>query len=219
MELAEDTGLVLPLGEWVLERACLDGRSWLDAHPGSTAHFAVNLSARQFAQPDLRERVADVLRRTGLDPAHLVLEITETVVMQDTEQVIATLSALRGLRVKLAVDDFGTGFSSLSYLKRFPVDTIKIDKSFVDGLGSSAVDREIVTAVVRLAAAVGMYTVAEGVETTRQLDQLRVLGCDAVQGFLLAAPQPLADVERVLQDLVPPVPRPRPAHRGLRALS
>ncbi|HWG94806.1 MAG TPA: EAL domain-containing protein [Mycobacteriales bacterium] len=218
MELAEDTGLVVPLGEWVLDRACQDATAWLARHPGSPARFAVNLSARQFAQPDLRDRVAGVLHRTGMDPQHLVLEITETVVMQDSERVLETLAALRGLHVELAVDDFGTGYSSLSYLKRFPVDTIKIDKAFVDGLGSSAVDREIVQAVVRLAGAVGMHTVAEGVETTRQLEQLRLLGCDAVQGFLLAAPQPLADVERVLADLVPAVPRPRRPERDLRVL-
>jgi diguanylate cyclase (GGDEF)-like protein/PAS domain S-box-containing protein len=199
MTLAEDTGLVLPLGDWVLERACRDAKSWHDRHPGCAAVVAVNLSARQFQQPDLRDRVADVLRRTGLDPSKLVLEITETVVMQDTERVLSTLHSLRSLRVKLAVDDFGTGFSSLSYLKRFPIDTVKIDKSFVDGLASSAVDREIVAAVVRLAAAVGMHTVAEGVETTAQLDQLRLLGCSAVQGFLVAAPQPIADLERLLE--------------------
>lgn len=218
MELAEDTGLVLSLGEWVLERACRDARSWCDRYPASPAVFAVNLSARQFSQPDLRERVAEVLERTGLEPDRLVLEITETVIMQDSEQVLQTLTGLRGLRVKLAVDDFGTGFSSLSYLKRFPVDTIKIDKSFVDGLGSSAVDREIVAAVVRLARAVGMHTVAEGVETTKQLDQLRLLGCSAVQGFLVAAPQPLADVERLLRDIEPAVPGPRSVPRRLRSL-
>ncbi|MFP5218790.1 MAG: putative bifunctional diguanylate cyclase/phosphodiesterase [Actinomycetes bacterium] len=218
MELAEDTGLVLPLGDLVLDRVCRDAQEWCERDPSSDMVFAVNLSARQFSQPDLRERIAEVLERSGLAPERLVLEITETVVMHDTEQVLQTLSSLRGLRVKLAVDDFGTGYSSLSYLKRFPVDTIKIDKSFVDGVGSSAVDREIVTAVVRLASALGMQTVAEGVETTKQLEQLRLLGCSAVQGFLLAGPKPLDELQRVLRDLEPTVPRPRAAPRRLRSL-
>jgi len=198
MELAEDTGLVLPLGEWVLERACRTARDWRDQHPGEAAVMAVNLSARQFQDPDLCARVASVLDTVGLEPSALVLEITETVVMGDTERTLASLRALKRLGVRLAIDDFGTGYSSLSYLKRFPVDVVKIDKSFVDGLGESPVDREIVAAVIRLAAAVGMQTVAEGVETTAQLEQLRMLGCSLVQGYLLARPEPLAGLERAL---------------------
>ena len=209
MELAEDTGLVLPLGEWVLERACRTARAWADDHPGQTAVMAVNLSARQFVDPDLCDRVSAVLQAVGLEPSSLVLEITETVVMGDTERTLATLRALKRLGVRLAIDDFGTGYSSLSYLKRFPVDVVKIDKSFVDGLGDSPVDREIVAAVIRLAAAVGMQTVAEGVETTGQLEQLRLLGCTLVQGYLLARPQPAAELDRVLAEAAVPSHRSR----------
>ena len=215
MELAEDSGLVLPLGEWVLEQACRTARDWRDQHPDEAAVMAVNLSARQFQAPDLCARVASVLETVGLEPSALVLEITETVVMGDTERTLTTLRALKRLGVRLAIDDFGTGYSSLSYLKRFPVDVVKIDKSFVDGLGDSAVDREIVAAVIRLAAAVGMQTVAEGVETPAQLEQLRLLGCSLVQGFLLAAPQPLADLERALVGAALAVPSPRAPLRSL----
>ncbi len=209
MELAEDSGLVLPLGEWVLDQACRTARNWLDEHPDEPAVMAVNLSARQFQDPDLCARVAAVLQNSRIEPSALVLEITETVVMGDTERTLATLRALKRLGVRLAIDDFGTGYSSLSYLKRFPVDIVKIDRSFVDGLGDSPVDREIVAAVIRLAAAVGMQTVAEGVETPAQLEQLRLLGCSLVQGYLFAAPQPLADLERALARAALAVPSPR----------
>jgi diguanylate cyclase (GGDEF)-like protein/PAS domain S-box-containing protein len=198
MDVAEDTGLVLPLGQWVLEQACIAGVEWQIRHPQSPVVMAVNLSARQFQQPDLCDRVAEVLRSTGLDPSLLTLEITETVVMEDTATTLTTLRKLKQLKVRLSIDDFGTGYSSLSYLKRFPVDAVKIDKSFVDGLASGPVDREIVQAVIRLATAVGMQTIAEGVETTAQCEQLRLLGCTMLQGFLLSRPGSLEEVERLV---------------------
>jgi diguanylate cyclase (GGDEF)-like protein/PAS domain S-box-containing protein len=198
MDVAEDTGLVLPLGDWVLEQACVAAVEWQHRHADSPIVMAVNLSARQFQQPDLCERVAQVLRSTGLDPSLLALEITETAVMEDTTATLATLRNLKQLKVRLSIDDFGTGYSSLSYLKRFPVDAVKIDKSFVAGLTSGPVDREIVQAVIRLAAAVGMQTIAEGVETTAQCEQLRVLGCTMLQGFLLSRPGPMEEVERLV---------------------
>ncbi|MCU1673787.1 MAG: diguanylate cyclase domain [Frankiales bacterium] len=206
MDVAEESGLVLPLGEWVLEQACITAVQWQVAHPGRPMVMAVNLSARQFQQPDLCERVAAVLARTGLDPWLLALEITETVVMEDTEATLAMLRELKKLKVRLSIDDFGTGYSSLSYLKRFPVDAVKIDKSFIDGLTTGPVDREIVQAVIRLASAVGMQTIAEGVETPSQQEALRLLGCSLVQGFLHARPMTLANVERSL-DLTLPAPR------------
>ena len=199
MPLAEENGLVIPLGEWVLEEACRTAQRWHELHPRTAAVMAVNLSARQFQHPDLCARVRDVLDRTGLDPCRLTLEITETVVMQDTARTLETLHALRALGVRLAIDDFGTGYSSLSYLKRFPVDIVKIDKSFVDGVASDSVDREIVAAVIRLARAVGMQTVAEGVEEPGQLEQLQRLGCSMVQGFLLAEPAPMVEHEHRLR--------------------
>jgi diguanylate cyclase (GGDEF)-like protein/PAS domain S-box-containing protein len=203
MEVAEESGLVLPLGEWVLEQACVAAVGWRRRHPNAPVMMAVNLSARQFQQPDLCDQVAAVLERTGLDPSLLALEITETVVMEDTETTLATLRALKQLKVRLSIDDFGTGYSSLSYLKRFPVDAVKIDKSFVDGLDSGPVDREIVRAVIRLATAVGMQTIAEGVETVAQQEQLRLLGCSMLQGYLLSRPGPLDLVERTFRAAIP----------------
>jgi EAL domain-containing protein (putative c-di-GMP-specific phosphodiesterase class I) len=203
MDVAEDTGLVLPLGDWVLEQACVAAVEWQHRHADSPIVMAVNLSARQFQQPDLCDQVAAVLERTGLDPSLLALEITETVVMEDTETTLATLRALKQLKVRLSIDDFGTGYSSLSYLKRFPVDAVKIDKSFVDGLDSGPVDREIVRAVIRLATAVGMQTIAEGVETVAQQEQLRLLGCSMLQGYLLSRPGPLDLVERTFPAAIP----------------
>jgi diguanylate cyclase (GGDEF)-like protein/PAS domain S-box-containing protein len=209
MDVAEDTGLVLPLGDWVLEEACIAAVEWQRRHPTSPVVMAVNLSARQFQQQDLCERVSQVLSSTGLDPSLLALEITETVVMEDTNATLATLRKLKQLKVRLSIDDFGTGYSSLSYLKRFPVDAVKIDKSFVDGLASGPVDREIVQAVIRLAAAVGMQTIAEGVETTAQSEQLRLLGCTLLQGFLLSRPGSLAEIERLVAPTKGGVPAPR----------
>ncbi|GAC1441749.1 MAG: hypothetical protein NVSMB55_10360 [Mycobacteriales bacterium] len=207
MDVAEDTGLVLPLGEWVLEQACTAAVDWQRRHPDAPIVMAVNLSARQFQQPDLCDRVAQILRMTGLEPSLLTLEITETVVMGDTAATLAALRKLKQLKVRLAIDDFGTGYSSLSYLKRFPVDAVKIDKSFVDGLASGPVDREIVQAVIRLATAVGMQTVAEGVETTAQCEQLRLLGCTLLQGFLISRPGPIEEVERLVSAASVPAPR------------
>jgi diguanylate cyclase (GGDEF)-like protein/PAS domain S-box-containing protein len=203
MDVAEESGLVLPLGEWVLEQACRAAVDWQRRHPSAPLVMAVNLSARQFQQADLCERVAGVLATTGLAPHLLALEITETAVMEDTEATLTALRALKQLKVRLSIDDFGTGYSSLSYLKRFPVDTVKIDKSFVDGLDTGPVDREIVQAVIRLAAAVGMQTVAEGVETPAQREQLQLLGCTMLQGYLLARPAPLELVERTLELAIP----------------
>src|SRR5438105_13627273 len=154
--------------------------------PGEpTRTMSVNLSARQFGHPRLVQDIQRALRSARLDARQLVLEITESVVMQDAAAAVATLHELKALGIRLAIDDFGTGYSSLAYLKRFPVDVLKIDRSFIDGLGQNAVDSEIVTAVTRLANATGKLAVAEGVETAAQLEQLRELGCPVVQGFHL----------------------------------
>jgi EAL domain-containing protein (putative c-di-GMP-specific phosphodiesterase class I) len=151
----------------------------------------VNISARQFQRPDeLVREVAQVLEETGLAPGSLVLEITESMIMEEAERNVDVLARLRGLGVQVAVDDFGTGYSSLAYLKRFPVDMLKVDKSFVDGLGENLEDTAIVEAVIRLAHALGLRTVAEGIETTGQLDQLRALGCELGQGYYFSRPLP-----------------------------
>jgi diguanylate cyclase (GGDEF)-like protein/PAS domain S-box-containing protein len=200
--MAEESGLILPLGRWVLEEACRQMREWQDIYPGVPMVVSVNLSARQFRQPDLPGQVAEVLERTGLDPHQLCLEVTESVMMDDAETATVTLRKLKELGTCLSIDDFGTGYSSLSYLKRFPVDFVKIDRSFIKDLGNHAVDSEIVRAVIRLASAVGMSAVAEGVETEEQMRRLRALGCPLVQGFYLSRPKPAAEIAPMLAERV-----------------
>jgi Amt family ammonium transporter len=198
IELAEDTGLILPLGRFVLEQACRQAQDWTDAF-GLKLSMSVNLSARQFQQQGLAEDVESILRATRVKPAQMCLEITETLAMIDVDRTISVLHRLKALGVRLAIDDFGTGYSSLGYLKRFPIDVVKIDRSFVDGLQTNAVDSAIVAAVINLTEAIGMTAVAEGVETSRQLEHLRSLRCPVVQGFLLARPMPASAVTELLQ--------------------
>lgn len=187
--VAEESGLILPLGRWVLGQACTQLAVWRAAgRPG--LRVTVNLSARQFGDPDLVGVVAGALRASGLPGEALWLEITESVLMEEAEATAETLRALKALGVHLSVDDFGTGYSSLSYLKRFPVDALKIDRSFVDGLASDPEDEAIVTAVISLAQALNLEVVAEGVEEPAQLRKLHRLGCDAVQGYLFGPPRP-----------------------------
>jgi diguanylate cyclase (GGDEF)-like protein/PAS domain S-box-containing protein len=197
--LAEETGLILPLGRWVLEEASRQVKAWEDTVPESAdVVVSVNLSPRQFRQPDLDREVARVLAHTGLAPQRLCVEVTEGVMVDDVELATHTLQKLADLGVTVSVDDFGTGYSSLSYLKRFPIDYVKIDRSFIRGLGREKVDSEIVRSVIRLAAAIGIRAVAEGVETEDQLSQLRDLGCPLVQGYHLAPPQPPEQMLRML---------------------
>jgi diguanylate cyclase (GGDEF)-like protein len=205
--IAEETGLILPLGDWVLEQAAaLAARLQWAAGPGQVMTVAVNLSARQLGAPGLVDRIRFLLRQHDLPPRALSLEITESVLMEDAESARRVLADLKGLGVYLAIDDFGTGYSSLAYLKRFPVDALKVDKSFVDGLGREAEDSAIVRAVVMLAQTLGLDTVAEGVETQQQLDELVPLGCVFAQGYLIAPPMSASEVESFV--------RPRPATRG-----
>ena len=187
--LAEETGLILPIGRWVLETACAQVRDWQRRIPAASGLVvSVNLSARQFAQADLVANVAAILDHTGLSPACLELEITESVVMDQSEASIERLRGLRSLGVRLVLDDFGTGYSSLSYLRRLPLDTIKIDRSFVSGMGTDEADLPIVQAVISLAHGLHVDVVAEGIETPEQLARLVELGCDRGQGYLLARP-------------------------------
>ena len=196
--LAEETGLILPLGRWVLETACRQAKAWHDDQPnGPDLFMSVNLSARQFVQADLVDQVAAILDDTGLDPRGLEIEITESVLMDQSEAGIRTLRRLRQLGVRLVLDDFGTGYSSLSYLKHLPLDTIKIDRSFVAGL-ANVTDRSIVEAVVALARGLRIGVVAEGIETDVQRRILRDIGCDVGQGYLFSRPLPADDAARLV---------------------
>ena len=190
IDLAEETGLIVPIGGWVLEQACRQLVQWHAA--GANVSVSVNLAARQLAEPGLVQTVAEILDRTGANKDKVWLELTESVLMNDAEATIAMLTELRSLGVRLAVDDFGTGYSSMAYLKRFPVDCLKIDRTFVSGLGDDSEDTAICTAVVSLAHALDLGVVAEGIETRPQLRILQELGCERGQGFLFGRPQPAA---------------------------
>jgi diguanylate cyclase (GGDEF)-like protein len=187
--LTEETGLIVPIGQWVLTEACRQARAWQIEFPRTPAlGMSVNLSAKQFQNPKLVEEITDALTMSGLDPACLKLEITESVVMQDVPATLAKLHELKDLGIRLAIDDFGTGYSSLGYLKRFPVDTLKIDRSFVKGLSHEGGDSAIVRAVVTVAKSLNMDVTAEGIETDQQRLELKALGCDLGQGFLFGRP-------------------------------
>ncbi|HVF74006.1 MAG TPA: EAL domain-containing protein [Acidimicrobiales bacterium] len=202
--VAEETGLIVPVGEWVLAQAVdLAAQLQWAASDGGAMTVAVNLSARQLAAPGLVDRVAGLLREYDLPPRALSLEITESVLMEDAEAARRMLVSLKDVGVYLAVDDFGTGYSSLAYLRRFPVDALKIDKSFVDGLGREAEDSAIVRAIVSLAKTLGLDTVAEGVETEAQRDELVALECTYAQGFLWSPAVPVAELELLLRAEVP----------------
>jgi EAL domain-containing protein (putative c-di-GMP-specific phosphodiesterase class I) len=195
--LAEETGLIVPIGTWVLHEACRLARGWQSA--GEPLVVRVNVSARQLAQDDLIDIVGDALRRCSMEPEHLCLEVTESVLVEDPEASARKLAALKALGVKIAVDDFGTGYSSLEYLRRFPVDCVKIDRSFVRGIPHSTEDMAIVNAVIELGHALGLSVTAEGVETAAQLDKLRLNGCDTAQGFLFSRPEPPQVIEQLLR--------------------
>ncbi|MDX6270705.1 MAG: hypothetical protein QOD28_1928 [Acidobacteriota bacterium] len=218
--LAEETGMIVPLGLWVLEEACNQLHAWQLASPANRAlTMSVNLSGKQLTQADVTEQVQDVLSRTGLDPRHLKLEITESVVMENAEAAAVVLARLRALGVGLSIDDFGTGYSSLSYLHRFPVNALKVDRSFVSRMTSGDENLEIVRTIVTLARNLGMDVVAEGIETGEQLAQLKALKCDYGQGYFFAKPldAPAAEdllLTRALEASQHPTPADQPDSAG-----
>jgi EAL domain-containing protein (putative c-di-GMP-specific phosphodiesterase class I) len=189
--LAEQTGLIEPLGAWVLAEALRQAHTWR-ANSATEARLTmcVNVSPRQLARPELADYVASLLADTANDPADICLEITESALIEDVATTTQSLRSLRSLGVRLSIDDYGAGYTSLANLKAFPIDTIKIDRSLIEGLGRDRDDAAIVMAIVRLAHALDLTCVAEGVESGEQLALLRTLGCDAVQGFLFGEPLP-----------------------------
>jgi diguanylate cyclase (GGDEF)-like protein/PAS domain S-box-containing protein len=214
ISLAEDTGLILPLGRLVLEQACRQAKRWLEVH-GVALAIGVNLSARQFQQPGLAEEIEEIIALVGVDPAQLCLEITESLAMQDVARTSDVLTQLKALGVRVAIDDFGTGYSALGYLASFPIDVVKIDRSFVEGVDADPVKSAIVSAVFNLSQALGCTTVVEGVETSAELEHLRTLGCTVAQGFLFARPQPA----RIIGRLLAREHRDGPRRRGALAVS
>jgi predicted signal transduction protein with EAL and GGDEF domain len=189
VRVAEETGLIVSIGEMVLKEACRWAKRWHALSPSDNKPaVCVNLSARQFWEPGLADTVNRILDETGLDPHYLGLEVTESTAMSDVQATAATLEDLQGLGVRAIIDDFGTGYSSLSYLERLPVDYVKIDRSFVGGLGKEPGAAVLASGVISLAHALGLRVIAEGVETDEQLEQLREMGCDLAQGFYFAKP-------------------------------
>jgi EAL domain-containing protein (putative c-di-GMP-specific phosphodiesterase class I) len=178
---AEECGLIVSIGQWVLERACRQAKYWLDQ--GFPIVVSVNLSAAQFRQRNLLQNIADTLRLSGLEPRYLALEITESILLNGQDSIYETMVSLKELGVKLAIDDFGTGYSSLSYLKRIQVDKLKIDRSFVHEITHDPKDTEIIRAIVAMAKSLELKVVAEGVETAQQFSYLQSIGCDEYQGF------------------------------------
>ena len=203
--VAEEIGLIVPLGEWVLRKACADAATW-----PPDIKIAVNLSPIQVMNQNLVSVVVSALAASGLPANRLELEITESVLMQNTENTLAALHRLRELGVRISMDDFGTGYSSLSYLRSFPFDKIKIDRCFISGLADGDDSVAIVLAIAGLAKNLGIMTTAEGVETQAQLQQVRALGCTEMQGFLFSPPRRLEDIVKLFQA------RQRPAEELVR---
>ena len=197
LSIAEECGLIIPIGRRVLKQACAQLRTWQDLGlPRITV--AVNLLGREFWNHELLADVRDVLDETGIDPAYLDIELTEGVLMQNTDGALRILSALKRMGVLLTVDDFGTGYSSLAYLKNFPIDALKIDRSFITDVTSNSSDAAITRAVLALSRSLNLKCIAEGVETRAQLDMLREMGCEVIQGYLISEPTPPGDLEALL---------------------
>jgi diguanylate cyclase (GGDEF)-like protein/PAS domain S-box-containing protein len=202
--MAEQNGMIIEIGDWVLRTACKQAREWKDA--GHTLRVGVNMSPRQFHQADVHKKILNVLHETGLDPHQLEIEITESMVMSNPDEAIAVLKGLQALGVLVAIDDFGTGHSSLALLKNFPINTLKIDQSFVKDIANNTDDAAITAAIVSLAHRLDMKAIAEGVETMDQLEFMLTHDCHEIQGYLFSRPLPKEDLEKLLLDGVPLAP-------------
>jgi diguanylate cyclase (GGDEF)-like protein len=212
--LAEETGLIVPLGEWVLREACRQNKAWQDANLPPIP-MAVNISARQFAEGGFEANVERVLTETGLEPHLLEVELTETTIMDSLDRAARTLAALKALGVRIAMDDFGTGYSSLSALKHLPIDCLKIDQSFIRDITIEGTGSAIVTTIIVMGKSLGLTVLAEGVEDEEELAFLREHGCDRIQGYLFARPAPAAETEVLLRARAPlPASAQKPVPRG-----
>jgi EAL domain-containing protein (putative c-di-GMP-specific phosphodiesterase class I) len=197
--LAEETGLILPIGHWVLETACQQLKAWAADVSTRKLMLAVNISAKQFQQTDFVEQVLQVLEQTGADPSLLKLELTESMLVDNIDATIIKMNTLKAKGIQFSLDDFGTGFSSLSYLKKLPLDQLKIDQSFVRDVNKDPSDAAIVRTVIALGQSLGLAVIAEGVETEEQRNLLAVLGCNQFQGYLFSRPIPLVEFEVLLK--------------------
>jgi diguanylate cyclase (GGDEF)-like protein/PAS domain S-box-containing protein len=197
--LAEDSGLIVPIGEWVIETACRESRSWHE-ETGRPLELSINISPRQFRERTLGDLVDRVIRETGVASERIEFEITETTIMRDAEAAAGGLGRLKALGIKLSVDDFGTGYSSLGYLRRLPLDTIKIDRTFIRDVTESAHDQAIARTIVGLGHNLGLRVIAEGVEDRAQLETLRGFGCDLAQGYLFSKALPASEFSRLVRD-------------------
>jgi EAL domain-containing protein (putative c-di-GMP-specific phosphodiesterase class I) len=199
--LAEETGLIVGLGRWVLEQACRQLQEWkLALGPTRDLYISVNVSIRQLYEEDFVETVADVLERTSIDPHSLVLEITEGLLADDRDAIVRRLQALKLLGVRIAVDDFGTGYSALSHLQQFPIDILKIDKSFIDGLDGDEQKANLVAGIINLGESLSLDVIAEGIEQHEQADRLRSMRSALAQGFLFSRPLEPGELLAVLRD-------------------
>jgi EAL domain-containing protein (putative c-di-GMP-specific phosphodiesterase class I) len=196
IDLAEETGLIVPIGQHVLAEAVRQMTEWSRLPPGrAPTAVSVNISARQLVEGDLVQLTTDLLAGAGLDPSRLWFELTETTLLKEPERAIATFHELKGLGVGLSIDDFGTGYSSLAYARLLPIDALKIDRSFVGGVQRDLRDEAVVRACIALARSFGVLAIAEGVETEEQLEELARLGCDMAQGYVLARPGTASEIE------------------------
>ena len=199
--ISENTGLIIPMTVQILHSACSQVVKWQEkSGSGKPLSVAVNLSGKHFGHPALVEQITSVIAETGIDPSSLKLEITESAVMENAETAILMLKQIKETGVQISIDDFGTGYSSLSYLHRFPIDLLKIDRSFVSAMEENTENGEIVRTVIALAKALNLKVVAEGIESIHQFHQLKILGCEYGQGYLFSKPLPVADIERLLED-------------------